>query len=559
MRSRPNARRMSSIEDEPSRLFREEEPLVVKMRRRPVPRTQMGDPVPRVGGDKRRPVVEWTKAILICLALVSGFLTFTWFRRSRHLQRKSADFIKLDRCDLRTYPLWQIGQLKELNLSGCEHINIPDDSELWSRFTSLKKLDLNNNYLSDLPEALGALSPSLEILFLSENKFESIPEVIGKLSRLRVLSLRGNSLRELSTSNMPITSLVWLILTNNRIGRIDTNVSDLKFLRKLMLSHNEIASVPVELGECKDLELIRLSNNKLKSMPKEVITLPKLAWISLSGNPMSIPPKAVEKVIKESDIEMQSKILGKGASGTVYKAKYDGKDVAVKVFKEKSKGSDGNAADEAAINGLINHPLAVSAIGVIPLEGDDGYKGMVMNLLDGTYPLGKVPSFETVTRNEGPAPHSENMSNEQVLSAVWNIASVLEYIHSSVGVSHSDVYLHNVLRDGHFVARLSDWGASFIYDRKDSDSAAIFERIEVLAFGRLVQSLFDWHLNIAVPDSTEPPKYLGKNRKGRMMDEGPLKELIASVLKPDQANRPKFSLIKEKLESMPEFKEFVDS
>lgn len=545
-------------EDETSTLFHDEDRLAKMRSRRPVPRTQMGDPQPRVGGVKRKPVLEWTKAVLICLALFSGFLTFVWHRRSRHLQRKSANFEKLDKCDLRTYPLWQIGKLEELNLSNCGHDNLEHfDSELWAQFTSLKKLDLNNNSLTDLPDAMKVLS-SLEILFLSENKMESIPPVIGKLNRLRVLSLRSNLLQELSATYLPTSSLVWLILTNNQISKIHSNVGEVKLLRKLMLSHNEIENVPSELGECKDLELVRLANNNINSVPKELLTLPKLAWISLSGNPMSKPPKKVEKIIKETEIEMQSNVLGKGASGTVYQAKYNGKDVAVKMFKQKIKGSDGNAADEAAINGLINHPLAISAIGVIPLEDDDGgYKGMVMDLLSGTYPLGKVPNFDTVTRDEGPSPHSINLTKEQVLSVVLNIASGLDYIHSSIGVCHSDVYLHNILRDGNFVARLSDWGASFVYDRDDAELAAMFERIEVLAFGRLVQDLFVWHLNIAVPDSTESTSYFGKISKSKM-DEGPLKDLIASILQPDPPSRPNFRMIKDNLESIEEFKELLE-
>eukprot|EP01083_Nonionella_stella_P116699 346991_1 len=157
--------------------------------------------------------------------------------------------------------------------------------------------------------------------------------------------------------------------------------------------------------------------------------------------------------------------------------------------------------------------------------------------------MGKVPNFETVTRDEGPAAHSENLTRDRVLLAVWNIASALDYIHS-IGVSHSDVYLHNILRDGEFVARLSDWGASFVYKREDVDSAGMFERIEVLAFGRLVQNLFDWHFNTAVPDSTELSRYLGKVRKEKM-DEGPFKELIASILQPDQWSRPTFGVIME--------------
>jgi len=523
----------------------------MRMRRPPVRRTEMGSPHLRPKEMERKPMFEWTKAIIICIASVSSFVTFAWYRKSLHLQRKSANFEKLDRCDLTSYPIWQIGELQELNLSGCDNINLPPDSKLWSRFKSLRKLDLNNSTLKDLPDEMRFLS-SLEILFLSENQFDQIPNVVRSLHNLRVLSLRGNSLQELSASDLPISSIVWLILTNNEISKIHSNIGDAKLLRKLMLSHNKITDIPKEMGKCKNLELIRLATNNINSLPREILTLPKLAWISLSGNPMSKSPKNVEKIIEETEVQMQSKVLGSGASGVVYKAKHNGKDVAVKIFKQKIKGSDGNAADEASINGLINHPLAISAIGVIP--GESAYKGMVMDLLSGTHPLGKVPNFGTVTRDEGPSPHSENLTMEQVLSVVWNVASVLDYIHSSIGVSHSDVYLHNVLRDEKFVSRLSDWGASFVYDRENNELSEMFERIEVLAFGRLIQDLFQWHFNIVVPDSTEPTSYLGNIKMGKAkLDKGPLYDLISLILQPDQARRPNFHIIKGMLENIPDF------
>ena len=143
----------------------------VPMRRRQVKKTQMGSSILRARDDvKRKPMVvwlEWTKAILICVTIVSCFLTFAWYRRSLHLQRKSSNFDKLDRCNLNTYPLWKIQELKELNLSGCKLVNLPNNAELWKRFASLKIIDLSNNTLTELPNEMSVLS-SLEILFLSE-------------------------------------------------------------------------------------------------------------------------------------------------------------------------------------------------------------------------------------------------------------------------------------------------------------------------------------------------------------------------------------------------------
>ena len=265
----------------------------------------------------------------------------------------------------------------ELNLSAGICSNLLHDAEIWHKFRCLKKLDLNNNSLNMLPSALEALSPTLDILFLNENEFEAIPEVIGKLKRLRMLSFRGNRLKELSSSNLPSSSLVWLILTKNRITRIDSNVGDLKRLRQLMLSHNELTCIPPQLGECQDLELIRLANNKISvPLPNEVFSLPKLAWISLAGNPIAYRPYTREKEILKSRVSFnESTIFGKG---TALQRKFNGRDVALKIIKQHSGGSDGNQEDEVAVNALVDYPFAFSSLGAFLLEDDSDeiYEGM---------------------------------------------------------------------------------------------------------------------------------------------------------------------------------------
>lgn len=492
--------------------------------------------------------IECVKKLLLCIAILVVFISFMGKERSS--KSRDIELEKLERCDLNSYPLWRLSELKELDLSSCDNnLNLPDDSSIWSNLSSLTKLDLNNNQLTSLPSSMQSM-PSLEILFLSENKFEAIPALIGKLKKLRVLSLRGNVITDLSSVNLPTATLEWLILTNNNIQIVDTSIKDLTFLKKLMLSHNNISVLPSELGDCHNLELVRLADNNIQTVPDSVLILSKLAWISLSGNPFSINTSTkAPKVITESELEIdEADILGSGASGKVYKGKYKGEDVAVKIFKAMAKGSDGNSEDEAKINSLIETPHAISAIGVIPAPKLDKsyqgmkYKGMVMKLLSGTYPMGTVPNFRTVTRDEGPAPHATNLSFQEVLGAIWNIASALEYIHS-VGVCHGDVYLHNILRDGEGVARLSDWGASFSYDRGTELDSKI-ESIEVLAFGRLVQDLINWNLNTAAPDSTELGLFVGR---------APFKDLLASILYPETSRRPTFAEIKKQLTSIPDF------
>jgi serine/threonine protein kinase len=360
---------------------------------------------------------------------------------------------------------------------------------------------------------------------------------------------------------------------------MDPNVGELKHLRKLMLSHNKLTSIPAEIGGCKELELIRLANNEITvELPREFVSLPKLAWISLAGNPIAHCPQTKEKEILKSSVSYNdSAVLGRGASGTVYSGMYGGKNVAVKIFKQQSMGSDGNPEDEAAINALVDHPLAVSALGVFLCDEGENHEGMVsevrvgllilvilyvliicsfckvMELLEGAKAIGKVPSFQSVTRDAGPTDDSKDLDKEAVLSIVYNIALALEHVHTKANVSNGDIYLHNVLMCSGGVARISDWGASFIYDG-EHEYAEVFERIEVLAFGRLVQDLFDWHLSLAMPDLTEPADFLGKKRV-EPIEPGPFFNLMQSILQPEQMKRPSFKEIKDQLSQLPEFQE----
>ncbi|MGB6301470.1 MAG: COR domain-containing protein, partial [Rivularia sp. (in: cyanobacteria)] len=59
--------------------------------------------------------------------------------------------------------------------------------------TNLTQLDLSNNQISEIPEALAKLT-NLTQLHLSYNKISEIPEALESLSKLKTLDLRGNPL-----------------------------------------------------------------------------------------------------------------------------------------------------------------------------------------------------------------------------------------------------------------------------------------------------------------------------------------------------------------------------
>jgi len=87
----------------------------------------------------------------------------------------------------------------EVDLSGC-HLGQAEYS-LLGKWTSITRLNLSFNALSDLPAPLSALT-RLEHLDLSHNRLTSLPADITQLTRLRKLNLANNQLQQLDIPAM---------------------------------------------------------------------------------------------------------------------------------------------------------------------------------------------------------------------------------------------------------------------------------------------------------------------------------------------------------------------
>lgn len=56
---------------------------------------------------------------------------------------------------------------------------------------------------------------------------------------------------------------------------------------------------------------------------------------------------------------------------------------------------------------------------------------------------------------------------------------------------HGDLYAHNILHDGRARVLLGDFGAASFYSTNHDDSSAALERLEVRAYGCLLEELIE--------------------------------------------------------------------
>jgi serine/threonine protein kinase len=185
-------------------------------------------------------------------------------------------------------------------------------------------------------------------------------------------------------------------------------------------------------------------------------------------------------------------LLGEGASGQVFQVDWTPapgraqRAAALKLFKGAMTSDGLPEAEMAACLAAGEHPNLTGALG--RLTGHpQGLEGLLMPLLpDQWRVLAGPPSLESCSRDVyDPA---LRLDLDVALRIARDVAAGAAHLHA-LGLMHGDLYAHNTLWDGVAGrAVLSDFGgASFM----PAGASAPFERLEVLAWGRLLGELLD--------------------------------------------------------------------
>ena len=431
----------------------------------------------------------------------------------------------------------QAGQLsgaRQLKLA-CGLTEFP--REIFDLAETLEVLDLSGNALSMLPDDLPRLK-KLRIVFASNNRFTELPDVLGECQQLSMVGFKANRIRRISASSLP-RRLRWLILTDNEVETLPAEIGQCSLLQKLMLAGNRLSALPEAMAACTRLELLRLSANRLTALPEWLVGLPRLSWLAYAGNPFGASLEAAaaaETTI--ADIHWQSlaldEKLGEGASGIIYRATRlhdDGRaaqPVAVKLFKG-TVTSDGLPDREmAACIHAGRHPHLIPVLGRIKGHPMDRH-GLVMELIDPAFAnLAGPPSLDSCTRDI--YEEDTRFDVAAALRIAHGIASAACHLHER-GIMHGDLYAHNILHRGNAHALLGDFGAASFYDIGDSELGSALQRLEVRAFGYLLEELIERCTQRTTDVASQ------------------LDALAAACLSEDPASRPTFEAIAYRLRS----------
>ncbi|WP_375122393.1 protein kinase [Pseudomonas sp. LW8] len=392
-----------------------------------------------------------------------------------------------------------LAQLRAGELSGITRLDLSCGltefpREIFQLADTLEVLNLSGNALSSLPDDLHRLT-RLRVLFCSDNQFSELPACLGQCTALTMVGFKANRIVNVPGDALP-PQLRWLILTDNRIASLPSELGERPALQKLMLAGNRLRSLPDSLRHCHRLELLRIAANQLNELPQWLLTLPSLTWLAYAGNPLETEADAAAleatPLIDWSTLRMEQQ-LGEGASGVISRAVWQRDDgtaqaVAVKLYKGEMT-SDGSPLHE--MNACITaglHPNLIRVEGRISGHPDQ-QQGLVMQLIDPSFGnLAGLPSLVSCSRDV----YAEDcrFTAEVALRVAQGIASAAEHLHHQ-GITHGDLYGHNILLNDQGDCLLGDFGAASFHATRDDVQTRALQRLEVRAFGVLLGELLE--------------------------------------------------------------------
>ncbi|CAF3761678.1 unnamed protein product [Adineta steineri] len=179
--------------------------------------------------------------------------------------------------------------IRELDLHGNQLKSLPDEIE---NLKSVEICNLANNHFETIPAALGKLSRLTKLLLFNNHLGDlSTSLVFSKLSNLRILNLNNNFITQLPNDIGCLVNLEILTIEHNQLIELPREIGLCIRLIELHLGFNSLTKLPLEIGYLINLTKLIIHRNNLLEIPESITNLKNsLKILDIACNSLRIFP-----------------------------------------------------------------------------------------------------------------------------------------------------------------------------------------------------------------------------------------------------------------------------
>ncbi|TFK44074.1 hypothetical protein BDQ12DRAFT_640483 [Crucibulum laeve] len=237
-----------------------------------------------------------------------------------YLHANSIITLKLSRNPMLEIPLDFIqlcASLREIKMTHMAMKKVPTSIR---HASTLHRLDLSSNRISDLDDACLEEIPDLLMLYVQNNKIETLPWSFPRLTSLMKLNLSNNKFKHFPSVVTKLANLADLDVSFNMIAELPDDIGNLTNLRYLTIVGNQISHFPDECSQLVSLEGLDCRRNQISDL-SVMCALPKIKHINADHNAvhaldLSLGPNLNRLNTSYNDITQISLRPGPGPVGT---------------------------------------------------------------------------------------------------------------------------------------------------------------------------------------------------------------------------------------------------
>lgn len=201
-------------------------------------------------------------------------------------------------------------QLVELDLSRNQLFGSDHVFAVLEPLSSLRRLDLSDNFLNGGLSSRATAMATLEELVLDNNAVTSLPDDAGNWRHMRRFSAARNALTALPASAGDWTDLVFLNLRGNKLSQL--RIGDWAKLQTLFLGSNDLAKLNDDVNKLASLTELDVRSNSLTALPASLAECGRLTRVHAGNNKIAeVPPQILAALVDLEELHLYKNKLDK--------------------------------------------------------------------------------------------------------------------------------------------------------------------------------------------------------------------------------------------------------